>query len=875
MHQEQKRKQTLLVIDDSQSFLDSLQSQVLAEEFRVVPVRYQIGSRLDNILEKIRDARPDHLVLDLNLGAPGNSQTLLRQAVEKEVLPLECQVWIISQDFLDQGQQEQVLVSFSEIHINVSERLLTKPIDPLLLRAELLDEVVYIPAPPLDESFPLPLRVLARSGKVVFHNPLWENVDVPPPTDFSAWLDQGGVPEQRTYVGTFLGGGDRRVHVGYRVFSFALDEGKFLGQVVATWPVSAQGDTLEEALDIVFSAMRAAGFPRGRYYRMTPLEPHPHQDTYETNMTLLRAEPPPVDLELPYRFPLQGLLKERFSELMQGENIPWKSLGRELVFMIRKISEDQERPDAIISRLNKAFNIQEKTVQSWLEIPVYLREMKTMTGEKQQQDHSYRMAGLLVFDPYESPAEEASPRPAKDQEWVSEGRVRTLQDYLLSLLFLLTATLKKEENRKLRQYDYRMRQLDQKLTSESETIQRYRLVLKALQQHSKAGSAFLAIKTRSNDLKIVAAQGKNQDVSFLENIRFPLDADILFCQAFQDKKPMVSQDYPAVEYQEKIRLLIKSGHAICPPEQQDRFLEWLQTIRSVAAVPVMVDDATIIGTIALQYDQPWEVTRQRMNSVRAILHRVRLVLQQARQQERGRIRGKLIGHDLRTTLSILEQAINLFADEYPDIIRQAEDRVREIRVSLQDALDQVYSLDLEWDASRYPAAPFFPLEPVQEYLDLSAARRQRQGIYCRITPGWQDPVWSVPIFVNREVFSRIARNLLHNSFKYGRKAVDRDQGEAQPVHIQIRAKRQQAAWRLSIINPGQMTPEEYQARFEERPDFQDQLRDGAHIALAAAKFWASQMGCMLSLENRADRQVEAVLECPLARDRQQGEEHEQ
>jgi hypothetical protein len=109
---------------------------------------------------------------------------------------------------------------------------------------------------------------------------------------------------------------------------------------------------------------------------------------------------------------------------------------------------------------------------------------------------------------------------------------------------------------------------------------------------------------------------------------------------------------------------------------------------------------------------------------------------------------------------------------------------------------------------------------------------------------------------------------LQNSFKYGRRYVDRTKGESTPVIVRIQAEQKGSQWRLLITNPGHMEKDEYEMRFEDRPNLQ-KWQDGMHVGLSAVKFWADKMGCGLSLENTESNQVQAILTCGIGK----GEKH--
>ncbi|HHL35507.1 MAG TPA: hypothetical protein ENJ30_14205 [Desulfobulbaceae bacterium] len=850
------KKPVLVVIDDSSSFLDLLATDELNESFELISILYQLNYPLAKIIEKLKLARPEYLLLDVNLGRPGNSQQLLREATVQEALPEECRIWIISQETGD--HPEETLSGFRRINVNVQDPLLAKPISARILRAEMLDESTFMLHAPLDEAFPLPLRVLSDTGKVVAVNGAWKgNALAPPPQDFSDWLQENTIPEPREYVGSFPGQPEE-IHAGYRVVSFPLEqEGKpFLGQVACTCHLPATTDNLEECLQIIFQTMQTAGYSRGRYYRLTPLAKHTRLDEYDTVMELFSINPEPAGFK-PVRFPLTGELKKRFGKPKMEEL--GSRLGKELIYTVRKYSDEAGIEDEQINKLNNLLQINEKNTPDWLEIPIFIHDYDRLS-EYDHAEIGYRTAGLLIFDKYDP---DAHNEMIIDQE-IKEKSVKGLEHVLLSLIFLLNQTLKKELDKKLRQYEYRMRNLDRQLAREGDIDKRYQFVLQALKEHCKAKSALLVIR-EDNILRCVAGQD-NLPKNY-SKLRFPLGSShYLLTTSFDKKKEIVIQDYPAVEFQARISRAVEEENelGLQPGERKD-FLAWLSGIKSAVAIPVKVDGETPIGSIALQYDEKWDVSARRMNSAYAILHRVRWVMHDALRRAEQQSWEKIIGHDLRTNLLTIEQYGHVFSEKYPDIVDTCP-TWRELRFYLQDAIDQVENLHKIWSTDMEQTyEDFRPGEIIRDYLELSKGFRKELDIQYRIVPGWQESAWQVALHLNREVFSRIVRNLLQNSFKYGRKYMDRTD-ESQPVNVHIQAHRQGEQWRLEITNPGYMNDEEYEVRFQDRPALHTR-RDGMHVGLSAVKFWADKMYCGLSLDNISDDLVQAVFTCNIAEEK--------
>lgn len=858
-----RQKPVLLVIDDSKTFLGMIKRPDLEVFFQIETILYQEGNKLETITQKIRAVQPDYLLLDVNLGLFAASQTILEEATSEGAIPPRCAIWIITQAHA--GDEQRILSNYRQINIQTKNKLLTKPISAQTLRAELLDDSIYESRVPLDNDFPIPMRVLSDKGKVAFSNRGWQAAEhFPPSSDFPSWLEKGKIPNEKQYVGSFPGI-PGEINAGYRVISFPLEQDgeQFLGQMVITIPVPDQVETLEDTLELIFTSMKAAGFHRGRYYQLTRLAKHTRQHEYDTLMELLQVSPQLKDpSKLPSQFPLTGELNSHFCTDLDINEFIGKGLEKELIYHIRAFEGAEQVEDERISELNELLEIKADTTPFWLEIPIYIRDYDLLGNSKEP---GYRMAGLLIFDQHD-PALQSD--QFIDLEKITNDRIKGIEQLLLSLIYLLNQVLKNELDEKLREYEYSMRHLDKQLADEQDNHQRYKLILDALTEHCGADTAILAIYGH-NSLLCTASKGKLP--ACIDGLRFPLQSrNYLLTVSFAQKREIVVQDDPAAPFQKEIYdhvTILQEMHL--ESEQREKFLEWLNSIHSAVAIPVMVGREEPIGSIALLYPDRWAISSRRMNSARAILHRIHWITKDMLRQEEQRSWEKIIGHDLRSSLHTIEQYKLIFAEQYPDIVADSK-TWREMHFHLQDAIDQTVNLLKPWsDNMEQTYEDFSPGQIVKDYLTLSTGYQEETSVRCQIKPGWQEPAWTVSLHLNRDFFARIIRNLLQNSFKHGRRFVDRMEGEDTPVNVSIEAEVQDSRWQLVITNLGHMDLEDYETRFAERPRFR-RMQDGAHIGLSAVKFWADKMGCDLSLENEGSNQVQAVLTYPVKKEENSG-----
>ncbi len=835
----------LVVIDDSQEFLKFLETG-LGSCFRIACLLYKPGL-LDQILANIRSAEADHLLLDLNLGCSGKSQQLLERATERRAISPDCKVWIISER--GRENEDEILKGFQRINANTQNRLLHKPITPHQVCAELLDESVYAAEDPLGDSFPLPLRVLSRKGRVAYANQLWTIRDYPKPCDSTPWLNNGEVPESQDYVGSFFGA-DK---AGFMLHSFRLEQKgePFLGQILEQYSLKWFPKDLFKTVESIFETMRQAEFTRGRYYDLHPLTQHQESDDYDSVAELSRLSyPEPSGLKLPYRFPVKGEPRRHIEDYGEMNK---KRLSERVHYRIRTAREDQETDDPYINKLLRLLKV--KDWDSWLEVPVWIRDDFTPPGDKP----TYRMAGGLIFD------RAGTDTLAGIDREVTEENVQPLEPLLRSLLCLLSLALKRVQDHELKEYERRMRWFDQELLEADDNMDRYKKVLAALRRESSARSGIMVVPGNDPDrLEVVVAEGDGLPPG-LTKLRLPLEANYHpIVQAFNSNKQYAYQDFQSGQQVEKliegIQLSSSQYWQSLNSSEQEQFINWLREIKGLIAIPVMIGTKRAIGSITLQFDQKWSITRRKEIQINYVLQRARWVMRQDVHEKEQYYWQQALGHELKTELYTMEQCVYKMEQDQPKLSDSAQ--WLQLKRFLLDSRDLAENWrDILPKGRVETISPFPPHAAIQYYVKLNEQRIGDDKLNLNWCPSWEGPVWMHLLSGNHVIFARVVRILLDNAFKFGRAAVP-DEDE---VVITLTARTENGLWVFEIQNPGQMTPEEYALRFiaGEIPK-EERKASGAHVGLSVAYSWVRHFSGTLAVENEEGNRVRTSLSWPIS-----------
>lgn len=615
----------LVVIDDNQDFLDQLRDQGLEQYFVTDLISIKNVSDgspgLDRIVQRVGDFLPDHLLLDINLQRPGDSQLILQRLGERQALSDQCRIWLISQAFQPKTA-EDMLHPFQGIDANVQNIVLPKPISIRRLWAELTDQALYEPHPQW-QNFPLPLRILSQTGKVLHTNQHWWRPEYPDPSEF--FQQERRIP-CKEFTGSYRG----EKKSGFSVHTFPLEqEGqRFLAQVVEIYPLEPVVTSLKRTLDKVFHTMELAGY-RGRFYRLRPLANHKDEKVYNQVLELASLSYQ-ADLSLPYRMPLKGWLKTRLNEYKFD---PKGSLAYRI-----RTSNDEPKDDPSLHELKKRLDLID--LKSSLEMPVWVRRRdSTKESAVTTDEPSHEIAAWLIFDRHHR-SNPSSSGAVGDE--VDEQSVQPLLPLLGSLVALVAAAIRRERLQELADYEARMRQLDQQLAEKEITNeQRLNALLDALCDLSGAASGVLRVKDDNDRCLKIAALRVGDRLRFLQGIRIPLEADYHpIVKAWHRREPFACQDFgsgrPKEELMEALQEARDPHLQALSHEDLQEYIRWVdEDIKALLAIPILLPPDTKIGAITLQFAQPFSITQRHKEQIDAVLQRARWLIQQYQDKKKS------------------------------------------------------------------------------------------------------------------------------------------------------------------------------------------------------------------------------------------------
>lgn len=843
----------LLVIDDNKSFLEHLK-QNLKQHFKLFLYHSEEGKSLPDILSFINESKPDHCLIDLNLYKSGLSRIILTEATKKNKIPGHCKIWIISQAKEDNATIHQ----FQECNHNVQDKLLRKPITAASLSAEILDNTQFEPRNELYTTLPLPLRVLTRQGKIAYSNELWSKNSYPDPTVSSGdWGKTGKVPAKTEHVGSLgtkyiraiLHSTKGEQYSGFTLRSIEIeqDDEKFLVQIAERQAISLFPNNLNDTVDRIFDAMKLAGFTRGRFYRLEVLEEHSKSNSYKYTLELQKLSyRKPNTLTLPYCIPCEGEIKKRIDSYKIKDQ-------DKFLYSIRNREDDDKANDPHINKLNTQLEL--GNICSWLEVPIWNEKI-----ELEPNKQALTMVGLLIFDRSDS----GTTNELMIDSEIDKNTIDRIEPLLSSLVEVLCGSFRQESLKKLHIYSKKMLNFDQALVSKRNETERFEEILTALCKLSGACSGIIVINEQPEQLNVVTRYGEFPD--FIDKVKFPLTATKHpIVKAWKSGETKVFQNFQENEEYDILQSSLNSRddyQHLISDHQKEKFLEWMGSFHGLISIPVQILDEKPIGAISLHFKDPNVITQSKVQQIKAVLHRARWVMQQAKNEHDKRVEywQLVLGHDMKTNLNIVDQNLCELERIQPQLTDKRE--WKKAKRYLADAYDLAENwMDMMTPTLKSRIGSFQSTKALNDFIQLSKLRIEDDNIKLKFQPAKEDPVWETQLYGSEVVFGRVIRILLDNSFKFG--LIADNKKETVPIDIRAKIDSSKKTWILSISNDGQMSKTAEALCFQAGNIPDDSETPGAHVGLSVAKRWIEYFGGTLLLENdTAKNLVIATLTIP-------------
>lgn len=890
----QHDKPRVVLIDDNADFLRST-TAALTRLFSVTALNASQFASAEALAERVLAAEPEHLLLDLNLGAGYSSQEALRALVAKGALR-DCDVRLISYGLGGQlgaragagtDSAQQVVTLYQTISAKVKGPLIRKPIAAFDLLAALLD-VDPFPVPDYWETFPLPMRVLGRQrladgtwlAPVVYANPAWIRPGVtpwqPPTTDFPDWLHVARTPTPQTRAGNPF---DLHAN-GYVIRSFPLEaEGQaFLGQVVEHRSDSNTSKPLKEAIEEIFAVMHDAGFPVGLCFLVEPLlRPRdapvryeslddPDVAAIESVLVLYRASrnhAEGLQTMLPLRRPLRGALHQRARDMLARLATNPKE---NLIYRIGTAADDKKAHDDDIRWWSQQLGYRtlcSDTIPDRLEVPVMAPALDPITGRAASRP---QLAAVLSF----SRVDLGGAEPGFS---IDDRGERIAQDAVVPVMTLLTGLVERLQNALLQEQQARFIQTQVAIGDSDRAMQaipdmalKKQKILQTLLQATGADHVVFQVMGDGPYLAYGGSVSRN-DIAPLPNcvqqVRTQLhDDEFTVIKAWDRQAAEYCQDAKHATHVRNVRQRYEATDDMAAHE----WATWTRDhAESVIAYPITVDERSI-GVFVLYFETPWRIHPQLMPAIDTLAHRARWVVM-AEQERLGW--QQAMGHEMRSDLFAALNALK--AMERAGTITLAQDpgtqkRWRRFQRNLHNATALAENwMDVLREVRQSERGPSFTaFEVLQDYLDLNRDHLDDH----QVQPVWDTArdavVWHTRLSY-RPWFERVVQVLLNNAVKFGSSYVYA-QDPAATAHLHLGVEHVAGDDRLTLIlrNPGHMDATEYQHRFQTQAPPNTRKRDGAHVGLHAARKLVFAVGGDLRLENTtANAEPEACVEARL------------
>lgn len=745
-------RKRVVLLDDSMEFrADFLESWKRLTPQQQATYKFDAPDCYDPVTVRDLTSRPpDYLVIDWTVGGQDGAIDWLKDLSKSKAIDGIKLVLIVGGGPFEAVHRSGVFECFHK----VSRVYLPKGFRVSTLLRVLTDEGSttgdareYIPLD--DESTPdvqadllmagalasVPVRRLDSQLKPIRTNLSWK-LDVDEPVRFSEQerqrLQQGD-PVTQVLRGLTPGNPDE--FDWYFLATWQVGESYL--QLALGLPEHWQNKGAESTIEDVLAMMREAGFTRGRYYAINRVT------GVDGRVLELVAANYSTKKERPIARPLDGVLAVRVDEYER------RSLKkRTLTYMIRTREDDQPADDAI-----KFWNdvVGADPAISWLEVPIYCRSTDRVNSDSQ-------LMGWLIFD-------RVGALTSPDQ--VFEFHVAAVKARLLSALDYMAKNRRTDQERTQRSQYH---QLQTYIDALSRTINKGEIeqaTVTTLKEITEADSVVLAVN--DTDAKLLRVSIESEQL--LTGLVFPYRLDrFLMVKCAINAKPVYRPDYAVTPNAERISEDYWLQVHGCDAARAKKCQQWLDdTIRSVAAFPIMLDDKTLLGAVVLRKARPFFFTAERLELAE---HALRLALPYFRhlhETDNRNVWDATVMHEVRAGLTQVFNKIDIANRNRPPAVHNY------LILALKDLYDLTNTfLELlgEGDAQRVPATL------VEQEKGLRAIVREycsyrawgEDGRSFDLTPCDRDPTAAdvdnvVPR--NGTWFHRVARILIDNAFRYG------------------------------------------------------------------------------------------------------------
>jgi CheY-like chemotaxis protein len=807
-------KTRVLIIDDNKDLRETIQEGLTNAGVQATAPKIKLETLQLAFEEGITDIILDYR-LEVGSEVFSGPEILGRLRDEAEIDFKEMRIWVVSG--LEVGDEIRI---WRQDIPQIQEVWLGKPFE-----VEELVELLRRDSNPkyqgsLEmENLPLPFRVINLQGEVVFTNSAWNMrmpANRPTPHSFIPFPKENQVEEFWSRLGedTKKDEIEKEVQL-YRLISFRLqDDHCFLGQIAD--PIEVHwGKGLEGYVSSVFRTMEGAGFTRGRFYRVIHT---PGSDGIlklcQCNHSLKNQ-----DVNLPHSRALDGNLAQRIREWIIDEDF------HELVYRIQTHDEDVKQDEEILywnEIVGGSENLQ------YLELPVFLKFKKT--GDKQSRFHP---CGIFIFDRM------GETRLIDDgKEEITDESVERLKNTLWGILKRVAEAISAEIDNKFREYDTKISELEDSVFSllDKQPSLKEALLDAAIELTGADGGLLVDEAEGFDILEVQVARGEYESMlqgkSFLKS---EVCHPIVKCWA--DRKAVCIPEYiNSVEKKEVLEKLDWNGLG---SDDREKIKKGLESIGSLAALPIYFGER-IVGALSLHKIEVRAFDEWCVWALGKFLKRARWFLQFAEISHDRRMWEHTFVHVLGSDVTAFKSHLEMlekFPEKQEKSLVQCRHHIKKLWTLANNFMNLQKKIEPDPDEGCKNS-----MEQLQEIIELYEDIGKRRKLTVHIEPNQDHEIWTTEIHIGTEALSCILHVLVDNAFKFSSKN----------GVIRVFAEKtvgDEEEWIFKITNQGKMNLEEDNLKFKPYEGPRQARKDGAHVGLAASRWWARAYGGHLTLEN--------------------------
>lgn len=431
--------------------------------------------------------------------------------------------------------------------------------------------------------------------------------------------------------------------------------------------------------------------------------------------------------------------------------------------------------------------------------------------------------GLLLFD-------RVGAQTSPDQ--VSDFHVKAVKARLLSALDYLAKTRQTDHERAQRSQYRQLQTYVEALSRAKAKGEIEQATVGALKEITGADSVVLAVNDPGAKLLRVSKESE----PLLTGLAFPYRLDrFLMVKCVTDAKPVYRPDYYDTPKEERITeddWLQVHG---CDATRAKQCQQWLDhNIRSIAALPIMLDDKTLLGAVVLRKASAYYFTAERLDLAERAVRLALPYFRHVQETENRNAWDAAVMHEVRAGLT---QVFNKIDPGNGEARETKREYLNLALTDLHDLTNTFLELLQVGDGKAVPACSSSrdqgPWLAVNQY---GAYRSWGEARDFDLSPPPSSPDATevdglVPKY--RHWFDRVARILIDNAFRYGTEG---------PVHCTFAIE--DGNLRLTVRNHGAFSDavlkHEFRG-FNERPDFADRAMR-AHLGFAIVQRLCTECG---------------------------------